>query len=355
MADDAMEPGETREPLLHNAGNEAAGGIWRVRHAGSEKSSILKITQPPRGGPPSGSAWRTSETPTHFNYWRREVYAYDTDFAELVYRDAGIRAPELEFLNIRKDGSIELWLEDVAGPSGFEFPVSRLGRFGYELGVAQARWVGCVPSAEELPWLSRGWLRQYLGQGPGNNVWIRDEDWDDPVARAWPDEVRTRLRGLWDWRMTALERVEDLPRTVCHLDCWPANLIEDSTGASVLLDWAFVGEGAVGEDPANLIIDSVTDGLLDVALLPEIAEAVTAGYISGLADGGHRASADEVRRAIATCAAVKYSWLGAHVIASAVRGRRDRPSYNQDDSPVESLKRVTGVAELLSDWAGVLN
>ena len=353
MADDELGPGETREPLPHNTGNEAGGGVWRVGNPGSGKSSILKIAKPPRGELPSGSAWRTSNTPTHFTSCRREVMAYDTEFPDFAYGDAGIRAPDLELLNVRDDGDIELWLEDVAGPSGFAFSVARLERFAHELGVAQARWAGRVPPVTELPWLSRGWLRQYLSQGPGANVHVRDEDWDDPVAQVWPTEVRTSLRGLWDWRLTALEQVESLPRTLCHLDCWPANLIEDSNGTSVLLDWAFVGEGAIGEDPANLIIDSVTDGLMDAALLPEIAEAVIAGYIKGLADGGWSGSADEVRRAIAICAAVKYSWLCPLMISNAVRGRTIEPSYNRD-SAQETLRRLSGLAGLLGDWAGVL-
>jgi hypothetical protein len=263
-----------------------------VRYPDSGDSRILKVLKRPRGEPPTGSAWLTSETPTHFNYWRREVWAYDTGFADTVYGEAGIRAPKLEALKTREDGDVELWLEDVAGPSGFAFPIPRLGRFGYELGVAQARWAGRVPAVDEMPWLSRGWLRQYL--------------------------------------------------------------TEDLAGTSVLLDWAFVGEGAIGEDPANLIVDSVTGGLMDAALLAEIVEAVTSGYIGGLADGGHRAAADDVRRAIATCAVVKYSWLGAHAVSTAIRGYLRTPSYDQDP-PAETLKRITGLAELLGDWAaGVL-
>ena len=343
---------ETREPLQHNEGNAGTDGIWRVKD-GDGRSRILKVAK--RGQAPAGSAWQTSDEPTHYNYWRREVLAYETGFADTAYRDAGIRAPGLESLVTRDDGGVELWLEDVAGPSGFEFPVARLGRFGHELGAGQARWIGRVPSADEVPWLSRGWLRQYLSEGPGANVQILAEDWDAPVAKAWAPETRAALRGLWGKRMTALDQVEALPRTLCHLDCWPANLLEDASGTSVLLDWAFVGEGAVGEDPANLIIDSVTDGLMDAALLPEIAEAVTTGYINGLADGGWRGSADEVRRAIAASAATKYSWLGAHAIATAVRGRARKPSYNQDDSAADTLRRISGLADLLGDWAGVLD
>ncbi len=146
-----------------------------------------------------------------------------------------------------------------------------------------------------------------------------------------------------------------MPRTLCHLDYWPANLIEDSAGTSVLLDWTFVGEGAVGEDPANLVIDIVSDGLMDAALLPEIADAVTTGYIKGLAEGGSRVSADEVRRAIEVCAVAKYSWLAAHTISTAVRGRTGKPAYNRDDSAADTLARITGLATLIADWTSALD
>jgi hypothetical protein len=75
---------------------------------------------------------------------------------------------------------------------------------------------------------------------------------------------------------------------------------------SVLLDWSVTGDGAVAEDVTNLIVDSFTDGLMDVAVLPELADRATDGYISGLRDGGWSGSADSVRTAIAGCGAAKY-------------------------------------------------
>jgi Phosphotransferase enzyme family len=348
--------GETRVPLRHNAGNAATGGIFRVRRepvrGPRPPSRILKIARPPADPPATASAWQTSDAPDHFNYWRREVYAYETGFAYAAFHDAGIRAPRLDAVVDRKDGAVELWLEDIDGTPGFELSVARLGRFACELGAAQGRWAQRVPPPVELPWLSRRWLAQYLTAGPGANVQIADGDWDhDAVAAVWPAPVRLALRGLWESRMQALATVEALPRTLCHLDVWPANLIEDASGGSVLLDWAFVGEGAIGEDPANLIIDSVTDGLMDVSLLPLIAETVIEGYTRGLEEGGWHASAEDVRAAIAACAVAKHSWLGAHAIATAVRGSKATHSYSQDGSAAERLARITPLAELLARWS----
>jgi phosphotransferase family enzyme len=342
--------------LPHNEQNAAAGGIFRVRGgtAAGTASRILKVARPPT--PPQADsrpslAWPTSAAPDHFNYWRREVEAYQSGFAQLAFGDAGIRSPHLLSVETRQDGCVELWLEDVAGSGGFDLSAGRLGRFGYELGAAQARWVGRVPPRTELPWLSRRWLAQYLSHGPNAGVQIDDVDWEHPVARVWPAATRRSLRKLWQARSQVLSAAQAFPRTLCHLDLWPANLIEDAHGASVLIDWAFVGEGAIGEDPANLIIDSMTDGLMDIAQLPHLVDAVTSGYLEGLADGGWGGGADEARTAIATCAVAKYSWLGAQAVATAVRGRIGRAGYSQDDSAAETLERITPLAQLLAQWA----
>jgi thiamine kinase-like enzyme len=122
---------------------------------------------------------------------------------------------------------------------------------------------------------------------------------------------------------------EAAERTLCHLDVWPANLV-DEAGTSVLLDWSFTGPGALGEDTANLILDSFTDGLMDVALLPELAESATSGYINGLRDGGWSGAADSVRTAIAACGAAKYSWFAPAFIGRAIRDDLGPRSYGQD-------------------------
>ncbi|WP_190276757.1 phosphotransferase [Catenulispora acidiphila] len=319
---------------------------------GHGESQILKILRPPAVDSGAGtSAWPTSEAPDHFNFWRREVAAYESGFANSAFADAGIRAPSVIAVDARADGSIELWLEDVEGHSGFDLSTERLGRFAYELAAGQARWVERVPPPDELPWLSRRWLAQYVSGGPHSKVLIDDTDWDTSIAQVWPTKTRLSLRRLWESRASVLAAAEAFPRTLCHLDLWPANLIEDTTGTSVLIDWAFVGEGAIGEDPSNLIIDSVTDGLMDIAQLPDIAEAISDGYIAGLSDAGSHSSANEIRTAIATCGAAKYSWLAALAIASAASGTTGGQSSDEDDAAAESLERITPLAELLAQWA----
>jgi hypothetical protein len=308
---------------------------------------VLKVARPPRAGPAGSEAWQTSDDPAHWNYWRREVFAYETGLAATAYLDAGIAAPALLEANTRADGTVELWLQDVGAAAGFDWEVPRIARFAHELGVGQARWVGRVP---ETAWLSRRWLAQYLTEGPIRTVRVRDADWNHPRVAVWPAEVRLQLRRLWADRDQLLAAAESVERTLCHLDVWPANLVDDG-GVSVLLDWSFTGEGALGEDVANLIVDSCTDGLMDAALLPEIAETAADGYINGLRDGGWLGPEDCVRSAIAACGAAKYSWFAPAVIRGAVRDDMGKSSYRQHSSAAATVQRLAGLVALIAQWA----
>jgi hypothetical protein len=332
------------EPLRHGLANAATSGIWRVR--GTAGTAILKVARLPTAADPP-KAWPTSDDPAHWNYWRREALAYETGLAATAYADAGITAPAVLETRTRADGGVEVWLADAGGAEGFGWPVRRLARFAYELGAAQARWSGRVP---DTPWLSRRWLAQYLAAGMGPLITIDAADWDHPNVAAWPGQARRRLAQLWTDRDSLVAITESAERTLCHLDVWPANLVDDA-GTSVLLDWSFTGDGAVGEDVANLIVDSFTDGLMDVALLPELAERATDGYIHGLRDGGWSGSADSVRTAIAACGAAKYSWFAPAYITRAIRDELSPASYGQDTSAAEAVSRLTGLITLLAEWA----
>jgi hypothetical protein len=333
------------EPLRYGQGNAATGGIWRVR--GPAGSAVLKLARPPAGSahaPPP--AWPTSEDPAHWNYWRREFLAYQTGLAAAAYAAGGIAAPALLAASSRTDGQLEVWLADVDGPSGFGWPVPRLARFAHELGVAQARWAERVP---DTPWLSSGWLAQYLTEGPIRSVRLEPAYWDHPSVAVWPAAVRDQLRRLWADRDRALAATTIIERTLCHLDVWPANLVDDA-GTSVLLDWSFTGDGAIGEDVANLIVDSVADGLMDAALLPEIADAATEAYLTGLRDGGWPGPPDRVRSAIAACGVAKYCWLAPAFIGRAVHDNLGPRSYGQDPSAAAAIQRLTPVVTLLAAW-----
>jgi hypothetical protein len=325
--------------LTHNAANDATGGIWLV--TGSSGAAVLKIAKPP-SGTPSGSAWPTSDEPTHWNYWRREALAYSTGLVS-SYAPFGITTPALLSSATQTDGSLALWLSVVSGTPAISWTPAELGSFAHRLGAAQGSFIDRIPA---VPWLSRSWLESYLGR---TTTWVRWEvDWSHPLAAVWPASVRSALAALWESRSSVLARARaSSPATLAHLDVWPMNIIGTS-----LLDWSFAGAGGIGEDPANLIIDSVTDGLMPASYLPEIESLVISSYVDGLRSSGSALSFDAVRRAIRLYGAAKYAWFGVAVMGRAINeGTLGHANYRVAESVEESLARHVGLVTMIADWS----
>jgi hypothetical protein len=364
------DPAFTFARLTHSQLTAATGGVWRVTGPGG--SVVLKLCGPlggpgntatadgtggpagpaasPAIDPAAGSAtWASRPDPRHWNHWRREPLAYRDHLTATAFGAAGIDSPRLLAADERPDGSFALWLEDVRGVPGSRWPVSQLADFAHALGAAQAPWTGRLP---DHPWLSHRWLRQYVTSKP---IPAR-LPWDHSTAvSVWPEALRAGLRRMWECRDTLLAAAESGPRTLCHLDVWPLNLIEAGAGGArrtVLLDWAFVGEGGIGEDIANLIPDCVADGLMPTGLLPEISNAVVDGYLTGLRDGGHRVDAGVLRRSVAVAGAAKYCWLAPLMLTRLAAGNPvGSPSYDVGDDDIAVLRRRIGLFEHLVAWS----
>lgn len=365
---DVLRPGWSVQPLDHNPLNAATGGIWRVRR--DRDTAVLKILWP--GGVVSGRPdWATSDDPGHWNYWRREGLAYRTGLVHAAFAAGGIRAPRLLDTFDRPDGSIVLWLEDVAGTPGTQLTPDRFEELGERLGAGHAAWLANGSAGWRAPdpnvsrrsrtrprgwprrqapaawlavdWLSRDWLRDYTLTRPVDEPVA----WDHPgAARAWPLPLRDSLRELWERRHDVLAEADHLPRTLCHHDLWPMNLVVDEAGP-VLFDWTFVGPGPIGEDAANLILDTFLDGLVSIDHFAQVRDLVSAGYERGLAGAVEPA---EVRRAIRVTAAAKYFWLAPFMLNRlAATDRLPSVGYDARDD-VAMLEGRRPVLEQLAEW-----
>lgn len=353
--------------LIHNRANPVTRDVQRVvLGAGSdlgEPGSTVVVKTICADGPQIVPHWSAGSEDSHWNFWSREAQAYRHHIPD-EFRGGGLRGPKLLDRVEMPDGSIQLWLEDVTGRSGHDLDVRDHVRIADRIGRSQ----GALspgpngPTAEQrdllaLPFLSNGWMRSYALSRPAGPAIHQDpEAWEHPVVVAGFGEARHRLRArfaeLYRDAPRWFDLLDSLPRTLCHLDFWPNNAIaagDIDQPDDVLIDWAFVGGGAVGEDPGNWVPDTLFDHFMEPERFAELDSAVWHAYAAGLDAAGWLWPIEYAR--LGMCAsAIKYVWLPGLMVSTADHkgptGYGGQPSYPL----VEVFRRRGLVFEQLLRW-----
>jgi hypothetical protein len=246
--------------------------------------------------------------------------AYSSDL--IAHFDGPLRAPHCYGVFDRSDGSVGIWLEDLSqAASTAKWSIEEYRSTAFALGWAQGA-IAMSASQPADPWLARSWLRHYVGRRQRfMNYLDGDRSW--PVALVGQHllaESADGVRDIWNDRERLLGVVESAPQTLCHLDLHPANLFAVD-GERVLIDWAFVGIGALGEDPGNLVFDAVFDFFVPPERFTALVEAVFDGYVEGLAASGWAGDPEAVLRTMHAAAAVKFFWILPAMLDAAASGK----------------------------------
>ncbi len=149
--------------------------------------------------------------------------------------------------------------------------------------------------------------REQSGQGRLIFPWLEAESVTNPWASSLTPSSGGSLPGV-TWRLDAyiqdipwlLDTLSRLPRTLCHRDAFPANLLfrDDEV---VAIDWACVGIGPAGEALAPLVTQRVAGQ--DFRRLETV---VVPAHLQGLAGAGAEPEDKVVRLGYAATAVLRY-------------------------------------------------
>jgi hypothetical protein len=308
-------------PLAYDYTSPISGGIYRVAGTANEGeqrvvwSLVLKVVRSAAGViMPNGEVVPRDlpDGPSFFGYWKREPLAYRAGVLENL--PGGLTVPRCYGLSERSDGTIWLWLEEVAGGQQTRWTPERCMLAARTLG----RFNGAYLSGRDVPvhpYLDDGWLRSWLDvRCTGMIDGIRRTDaWEHPLVRgAFLQPVLDRVLRLWDDRELFLDALDRLPHTFCHRDAFRSNLLlcQDRSGQEgiVAIDWAYAGLGPVGEEIAPLIVAAPVGGGPELA--PWIVEApLFNSYLQGLSEACWHGEAWSVRFGFAASAALRYTFM----------------------------------------------
>ena len=246
------------------------GGVVRVRT--DIGTCVLKVVR--RSGEATADGlWGGDDDVSGRNYWKREWEAFATGLLDDL--PGRLRAPRTIRTEQRGDGECWIWMEDVDGRTGATLTDDDYRTIGYDLGTTQGSFASGATSLRDDEWLSRRWLRGWVGACRGLLAHL-----DEPAEPV--RSLRERVLALWERREELLRIVETAPQTLVHCDFWPMNLIVDDTPTTYAIDWSQVGLGAVAQDVDQVTLDPVWMQVRPGGSVEELEELVLPSYVEGL-------------------------------------------------------------------------
>jgi hypothetical protein len=312
-----------REQLHGGAG--AGNAVYRFSGQGRDQGqevpwSLILKTIHPVGGNLDASAW---------NYYRREPDAYQSGWLDDL--PGGLTAPRCFGVVEYPDRACWIWLEDVAEEIGTHWPLEHYGVVARHLGQFNGAYLVDRPLPSR-PWLSSGWMGKYIIVSAPAIPLIRDSLDHPLVRRVFPGDASDRLFRLWEERNLFLDALDRLPQTICHLDMFRRNLFArktvDGGDQTVVIDWSYVGQGAIGQELVPLALAGVAFNEVDFAQAQALEDIAFEGYLEGLHQAGWRGDPRQVRLGY-TAASLRYRFAELNIGMERMLDESQHPFMEQ--------------------------
>lgn len=287
------------EEVLTGGGGRSPGirrFVGTGRSAGGEVrwSVVLKYLDRSTGG----------DGPSSWNFWRREADAYESGFLGAL--PGGVVAPRCFSVDEFAPGVVGLWLEDVRRHD--EWPADADGTIARALGELNG--TESLLAANPSPWMSRNWLRDYVSNAAHWVDVLRRSGGEPAVAMMFPPDHVAAIVRLWETRDRRLDLLSRLPQGICHMDVHRRNLFppadHDGRSRCTMIDWAFTGPGALGEELAPMVIATAAFSGLDTDESLALEQVVFDAYLEGVAASGRTIDPRQVRLAYSLAAGLRY-------------------------------------------------
>jgi hypothetical protein len=291
--------GPWSEEIITGGGGRSPG-IRRFTGTGQTASGevrwsiVLKCLASSTGG----------DEPDSWNSWRREADAYESGFLDAL--PGGAVAPRCFAIEGFAPGLVGLWLEDLGRPD--EWPSAADATIARALGELNGAESLLVP--DPPTWMSRNWLRNYVeNAAPWIDVLQRSGD-QPAVAMMFPPDHVAAILELWKTRGHRLDVLSMLPQGICHMDAHRRNQFppveHNGEDRCTMIDWAFTGPGALGEELAPMVIATASLSGMDVEESLTLEGIVFGAYLEGLSASGRSVDPREVRLGYSLTAGLRF-------------------------------------------------
>jgi hypothetical protein len=308
---------------IKDSGHPITAGVYRFCGTGrtgakqQHWSLILKIVQ-----------WQDltdwlgrdfSAIPENVTYWKREALVFQLKILD----DCTEGLVPVRCFDVVEKGAdtIWLWFEDLQEAADFEWNLDRH--------ILAARHFGQFNGAhierrlDFLPWIhsNSSFLKLFTDAlYRRENALKKPDVMQHPIVqKAFPQSIIDRWMRVLDSRDIILNRLDGLTQTLSHQDTDKRNLFsrrgDDGREQTAVIDWAFLGLAAVGEDLGNQVFGNLSFLFVDFSAAREYQEAAFDAYVEGLREAGWQGSMDDVRFAF-RANALHYLALACGEVAS---------------------------------------